>query len=77
MRRTTHHVVRVLDRSGDTRFTYDPNDARTVEEVEARFQELMKRGFVAFDVSEAPGRVMKNFDPNAKEIIVSPRFAGG
>ena len=71
------HLVRILDSSGDTQLSYDPNDATAVREVEERFKRLMERNFVAFDVSNQPGRVITTFDPQASEIIVSHRFAGG
>jgi hypothetical protein len=71
------HVLRILDRSGDTVVRYDPADAPAVRDVEARFARLMQENFVAFDVSEHPGRIITTFDPRAREIIVSPRFAGG
>jgi hypothetical protein len=71
------HMLRILDGTGDTNLAYDPNDAGTVREIEARFNELMERNFTAFDVSHQPGRIITAFDPEATEIIVSPRFAGG
>lgn len=71
------HVVRILDAHGDTELSFDPRNPREVADVETRFQELMERGFTAFDVSTMPGRVMKRFDPRALEVIVTPRFAGG
>ena len=71
------HVLRVLDARGDTQITFDPKKTDEVRDVETRFRELMERGFVAFDVSTMPGSVMKRFDPNASEVIVTPRFAGG
>lgn len=74
---TTIHLLRILDRTGDTSVTYDPRDERAVRDVEARFNDLMNREFVAFDVSTQPGRILRTFDPAATEIIVSPRFAGG
>jgi hypothetical protein len=37
----------------------------------------MRRNFVAFDVSTQPGRLMRSFDPQAKEIIISHQFSGG
>jgi hypothetical protein len=72
-----HHVIRILDRGGDTVLTYDPEDETATSDVEAHFAELMERGFVAFDVSTQPGRVMDAFDARATEIIVTPHFAGG
>jgi hypothetical protein len=77
MERPATHILRILDHHGDTKLTYDPADAAAVDDIERRFNQLMKRSFVAFDVSTQPGRVMTEFDPNATEIIISPRFAGG
>lgn len=71
------HVLRILDQHGDTHLEFDPEEKTTLHDVEERFEDLMRRGFVAFDVSTDPGKVIKTFDPNATEIIVSPRFAGG
>ncbi len=71
------HILRILDQHGDTHLEFDPEKKTEVRDVEARFVDLMQRGFVAFDVSTQPGKVIETFDPNAKEIIVSPRFAGG
>ena len=48
-----------------------------VDDLERRFDDLMARNFVAFDVSNHPGRIITAFDPDAREIIISPRFAGG
>jgi hypothetical protein len=71
------HLVRILDAHGDTLLTFDPKNHVEVDDVETRFRELMERGFIAFDVSATPGRVIKTFDPRALEVIVTPGFAGG
>ncbi len=71
------HVLRILDHHGDTELKFNPDEKTSVRNVETRFMDLMQRGFVAFDVSTQPGKVITKFDPNATEIIVSPRFAGG
>ena len=71
------HVLRILDAHGDTQLIFDPKNPVEVDDVETRFRDLMERGFMAFDVSTQPGRVMKTFDPQASEVIVTPRFAGG
>jgi hypothetical protein len=77
MQRGPLHVIRILDRNGDTQLTYDPEEEAATRDLEARFAELMERGFVAFDVSTEPGRIIRQFDPKATEVIVTPRFAGG
>ncbi len=71
------HVIRILDSTGDTRLCFDPSDPAAVAEVAARFRDLMERNFVAFDVSTQPGRILTTFDPQASEVVVSHRFAGG
>jgi|GEM_PF-1249192 hypothetical protein len=71
------HLLRILDRAGETTLRYDPADAAAVREIDARFSRLMADNFVAFDLSLQPGRIITEFDPSASEIIVSPRFAGG
>jgi hypothetical protein len=71
------HILRILDHHGDTQLEFNPEEKTKVRDVEARFKDLMQRGFVAFDVSTQPGKVITDFDPNAKEVIVTPRFAGG
>jgi hypothetical protein len=71
------HRLRILDRTGDTEIAFDPTDTDAVAEAERRFDDLMRRSFVAFDVSTQPGRIITTFDPKATEVIVSPRFAGG
>ncbi len=71
------HVIRILDSTGHTEVPYDPADPAAVAAVEQRFNDLMRRSFVAFDVTTQPGRMMTAFDPAAQEIIVTQRFAGG
>jgi hypothetical protein len=77
MQHGTIHVVRILDRSGDTELVYDPAEETARRHVETQFNDLMERGFVAFDLSTQPGRIIHAFDPRATEIIVTPRFVGG
>jgi hypothetical protein len=72
-----NHLVRILDSTGDTRLSYDPADPEAVRSVERRFNELMERNFVAFDVSTQPGKIVTTFDPAATEIVISHQFAGG
>jgi hypothetical protein len=77
MTESTTHIIRILDQSGDTTLRYDPADEKAVHDVAVRFERLMSANFVAFDVGTHPGRIITAFDPEAAEIIVTPRFAGG
>ena len=68
----------VMDRSGDSRHQFDPADVEALAEAEARFQSLMKAGFVAAERT-APGqsRQVKSFNPFAEETLFIPRLVGG
>jgi hypothetical protein len=70
------HVV--MDRSGDTRHTFDSNDGAEMALAEKRFMELTGAGFTAA-VRSAAGecRVIKRFDPLAEETLFYPRLVGG
>lgn len=68
----------VMDRTGDSRHSFDPNDARELAKAEQRFYELTKRGFTAA-VRTGAGQVsqIRSFDPNAEESVFFPRLVGG
>src|SRR6266545_8392559 len=60
----------VMDRTGDTRHTFDIHDRAEVEKAERRFKELTGAGFTAA-VRSGPGeqRVIRSFDPMAEETL--------
>jgi hypothetical protein len=68
----------VMDHTGDSRYSYDPNDAQELAEAEQRFYELTKVGFTAA-VRTGAGQVsqIRSFDPNAEESVFFPRLVGG
>jgi hypothetical protein len=68
----------VMDRTGDTRHNFDPQNADAVLKAEARFRELTGAGFTAA-VRTASGEavVKRTFDPNAAETLFFPRLVGG
>jgi hypothetical protein len=68
----------VMDRTGDTRHTFDMHDRAEVEKAERRFRELTGAGFTAA-VRSGPGeqRVIRSFDPTAEETLFYPRLVGG
>ena len=68
----------VMDRTGDTRHTFDNQDRAEVEKAEQRFKELTGAGFTAA-VRSGPGeqRVIRSFDPTAEETLFYPRLVGG
>lgn len=68
----------VMDRTGDTRHTFDAGDRAAVEEAEKRFIELTGAGFTAA-VRSGPGeqRIIRKFDADAEETLFHPRLVGG
>jgi hypothetical protein len=68
----------VMDRTGDTRHTFNIQDRAEVEKAERRFMELTGAGFTAA-VRSGPGeqRVIRSFDPTAEETLFYPRLVGG
>jgi hypothetical protein len=68
----------VMDHTGDSRYSYDPNNAQELAEAEQRFYELTKVGFTAA-VRTGAGQVsqIRSFDPNAEESVFFPRLVGG
>jgi hypothetical protein len=72
-------VLITMDRTGDTRATFDTTDSVAIAAAEARFMELTGKGFVAVvpGAAGAPGVKMKAFDPNVETIVFHPQLMGG
>lgn len=68
----------VMDRTGDTRHSFDVHDRAEVEKAERRFKELTGAGFTAA-VRSGPGeqKIIRSFDPTAEETLFYPRLVGG
>jgi hypothetical protein len=77
-RRTIMAIQIVMDRTGDSRHLFDPNDVQELAKAEQRFYELTKVGFTAA-VRTGSGQVsqIRSFDPNAEETVFFPRLVGG
>lgn len=69
----------VMDHTGDTKTIWDPNVPAEVEAAKAQFDALKKKGYMAYRVSgdHGKGEMLKEFDPKAGKIIMSPPLAGG
>ena len=68
----------VMDHTGDSRHSFNPNDAQGLAKAEQRFYELTHVGFTAA-VRTGPGQVsqIRSFDPNAEETVFFARLVGG
>jgi hypothetical protein len=68
----------VMDRTGDTRHSFEAKNADAVLGAEERFRELTGAGFTAA-VRTASGEavVKRTFDTTAEETLFFPRLVGG
>lgn len=73
------HKMLILNQAGHTTLEWDVAEERTVEEVEAEFNRLVvANGMLAYTtVEKGKGSQIKEFDPTAETIYVTPRLVGG
>lgn len=76
--------LRILSKLGDTTVrwgsasTGDPEAEEAVREAERIFRQERAAGATAFKVSTgAPAERIDTFDPQAEQIVMVPRVAGG
>jgi hypothetical protein len=66
--------------SGDTKVIWDADNADEVAAAQRTFDDLKKKGFLAFAVTGAKGAKgdqIREFDPEAERIIMAPPMQGG
>jgi hypothetical protein len=69
----------ILDMTGDTKVIWDPTNADEVAAAKQQFDTLKSKGFLAFAVKKdgSKGERIKEFDPTAEKIIMSPQPISG
>lgn len=70
----------ILNKEGDTKVIWDPDNEDECEAAESQFDDLMDRGFTAFEVGKAgkkTSKVVKKFDPELGKLIMVPKLKGG
>lgn len=73
------HELITLDKSGDTKIIWDPDNPAEVEAAKATFDSLKKKGYLGYKVDRKgeKGEVLKSFDPEAEKLIMAPQMVGG
>ena len=72
------HKLRIMDATGDTTVTWDTEAEEAVKEAERLFEHHRKSGATAFSVSpKGETTRITRFDPEAQQIVMIPRIAGG
>ncbi len=78
--------LRIMSSGGDRTVAWDQQQAETgdlealeaVREAERILEEELRRGATAFRVEPGgPAKRLERFDPEADQIVVVPRVAGG
>lgn len=68
----------VMDHTGDSRHYFDPADDASLAEARKRFEKLTKAGFIAAErTGTGTSRLLRAFDPTARETLFMPRLVGG
>lgn len=73
------YTLRVLDKSGDTRYDWNPANPAEVAEVRAKFDEIMAANKpLAYTVPTdgTPGEAIREFNPDVN-IVLTPQMQGG
>jgi hypothetical protein len=73
------HFMDIMDQTGHTKVSWDPDDKESVKVAKETFIEMLKKGYKAFTVdrSEKKGQQIKEFDPSIKELLLIPQLQGG
>lgn len=69
-----------MGKSGDLKIIWDPDKQEEVDAAKKQFEDMKKKGYVAFSVVGAKGEkgeVVRTFDPKAERIILAPPMVGG
>lgn len=73
------HVMQVMDHTGDTKKTWNPDNRDEVDDARQSFNRLKKKGYIAYRVDGDGGKaaIMTEFDPTAASMILAPAMRGG
>lgn len=72
-------TLAAIDQSGDTKAIWDPRNTDEVAAARKTFTDLKAKGYMAYKLRQdgEPGELLRDFDPEAAQIIMRPRMQGG
>lgn len=72
-------VLRILGPNGDVTVSWNPEVGEDVEEVRRRFDEVVRQGYLVFelDPETREGTQVRAFDPKAGELRAFRPMVGG
>ena len=70
---------RIMGKEGDVKKIWNPDNKDETEDAHRSFNELTKKGYLAFKVKKdgEKGQKITKFDPDAGTIIMTPPIVGG
>ena len=71
--------LRMLSAAGDeslAEWDTETLSPQRLQEIESEFNEKMRQGFFAVDITEGRNQLIRKFDPNA-EMLLIPAVRGG
>lgn len=80
------HVMNIMDHTGHSTVTWDPNDPQSVADARREFERLRRDGYSAFRMEATGDSVvvehqsnerMDTFDPAAGKVLMIPQRVGG
>lgn len=73
------NVLHVMDNTGDTKVSWDPDAPAEVQAAAAVFDQLKRQGYLAYTVRRGGkrGDVIREFDASAGHIVMTPQLVGG
>lgn len=73
------HIMKVLDASGDRKYTWDPKVATEVKEAKSVFDGLIRDNqYLAFGLKGTGETTpLQKFDPEQEEVIMTPQLSVG
>lgn len=77
---TATHTLHELNSNGATSVSWDPAKPAEVDAARKHFDSLRASGYLAYSVDgsdQSIGEQIRNFDPTARQIIMSPQLQGG
>lgn len=68
----------VMDRTGDSRTAFMPDDAASVSVAQAMFDDFRAKGYIGVKLGAdgSRGELIRDFDPNS-DVLIYPPYIGG
>jgi hypothetical protein len=72
-------LLKILGKGGDREIPWDPADPQQLAAVRCGFETLLSEGYQAYSLDDngRTGEHLRQFNPDASEIVLAPRFRGG